>query len=202
MDSQSVDQSQNLAQDLARNLARNLERIRAARNFSQSELARRAGLPRSTVSHVESGQGNPSLQNLARIAGVLGVGLDELVSEPRGEQLLIRAADVPVKQRSGGRIRIGKLLPERITGLEIDRMQLAPRSSMRGTPHLPGTKEYLHGLTGEVQVLVAGSLFPVTAGDVLAFAGDQPHSYRNGGDEPAEAISVVVPLPARLRSKP
>ena len=178
-------------------LARNVADARSRRNMSQSQLAERAGIPRSTITHIESGQGNPALRNLARVAAALGVGLDELVSEPRSDFLLIKAADIPITQRSSGRVRIGKLLPDRVKGLEIDRMALAPRSAMRGTPHVQGTKEYLHCISGSVQVLVASQRYTVEAGDVLAFAGDQHHSYRNAGDQEALAISVVVPLPIR-----
>jgi transcriptional regulator with XRE-family HTH domain len=184
--------------DTATHLARNVAAVRRLRNFSQAQLAAAAGLPRSTVTHIESGQGNPSLSNLVRVAGALGVGLDELVSAPRADLLLVRADDVPRQERASGRVSIRKLLPARIHGLEIDRILVQPRSSMRGKPHLSGTKEYLHCLGGQLQVLVAGTMVAVRQGDVLAFAGDQPHSYRNPDQVPAEALSVVVPLPARL----
>jgi len=61
---------------------------------------------------------------------------------------------------------------------------------------LPGTKEYLTVLEGEVSVYVAGNLYAVQAGDVLAFPGNQPHSYLNTQFAPAVAISVVIPVPA------
>jgi quercetin dioxygenase-like cupin family protein len=67
---------------------------------------------------------------------------------------------------------------------------------MGGQPHLPGTKEYLTVLEGEVSVYVAGNLYAVQAGDVLAFPGNQPHSYLNTQFAPAVAISVVIPVPA------
>ena len=123
------------------------------------------------------------------------VGLEELLSRPRTACKLIPADEVPVLSRGRGRVRIHKLLPERIKGLEIDKMAFEPASSMGGTPHVPGTKEYLHCLEGELNVLVAGQVFPVAEGGVLAFPGDQPHSYRNRGRVPALAVSIVVPVP-------
>ncbi|GJM10020.1 MAG: transcriptional regulator [Lysobacteraceae bacterium] len=183
---------------IAEFLARNVTDARANRNLSQSQLAEQSGVPRSTITHIESGQGNPSVANLARIAAALGVGLDELVSEPRHEHLLIKAADVPTVVKSAGRVSVGKLLPDQIKGLEIDRMTWAPRAAMRGTPHVQGTKEYLHCLAGIVQVQVGSHRYTLEPGDVLAFAGDQRHSYLNAGDVEATAISVVVPLPIRL----
>ena len=112
------------------NLADNLVAIRGRRNWSQSQLAQRADIPRSTVANMESGSGNPSLSNLARVCAALGVGLEELVARPRSDSKLIRQADVPVRNLSHGRVRISKLLPERVRGLEIDRMDFDAGASV------------------------------------------------------------------------
>lgn len=178
---------------VAHHLAANMLAARTARGFSQARLAQLSGIPRSTISNMESGTGNPSLATLSRIASALQIGLDELISPPRRDVTCIRADDIPVEQRSGGQLQISKLLPDRIRGVEIDRMEFAPRTSMRGQPHLVGTKEYLHVLEGSLQVLIAGHYYEVNAGDVLAFAGDQAHSYRNGSSGNVRAISVVIP---------
>jgi len=176
-------------------LAANVRSLRRRRNMSQEQLALRAGMPRSTVTNIESGGANPSLGNLALLSTALGVGIEEILSRPRSECQLLRAAEVPVRRRSQGAVRVRKLLPERARGLELDRVEIAAGSSMGGTPHIAGTKEYLYCLAGEVTVLVAGEAFVVAAGDVLAFPGDQAHSYRNRGRKTADAFSVVVPIP-------
>jgi transcriptional regulator with XRE-family HTH domain len=178
------------------NLADNLVAIRGRRNWSQSQLAQRANIPRSTVANMESGGGNPSLSNLARVSAALGVGIEELVARPRSESTLIRKTDVPIRRLSRGRVRISKLLPERVQGLEIDRMDFDPGASMGGTPHVLGTKEYFYCLEGKMQVLVTGRAFELDSGDVLAFPGDQRHSYRCPGRSGGCAISIVVPVPA------
>ncbi len=72
-------------------------------------------------------------------------------------------------------------------------MELAPGSTMRGTPHLPGTREYFTCLLGQVAIFVAGERFDLAAGDVLAFPGSVPHSYRNSDtNRPAQGVSVVI----------
>ena len=178
------------------NLAANLVAIRARRNWSQSQLANRSDIPRSTIANMESGDGNPSLSNLARVSAALGIGIEELIAPPRSEVTLIRKVDVPVKQASRGRVRISKLLPERVQGLEIDHMDFDAGASMGGTPHVLGTKEYFHCLEGRMQVLVTGRAFELNSGDVLAFSGDQRHSYRCPCSDGGKAISIVVPVPA------
>lgn len=177
------------------NLARNLSDLRERKGLSQRQLAEAAGIPRSTLTHIESGAANPSLSNLVRLATALGLGVEELLARPRSPVKLIPAEEVPVRERAGGQVRVAKLLPERVRGMEIDRMELVPGATLRGTPHVSGTKEYLHVLSGVFTIVVAGELFQVESGDVLAFPGDRPHSYANRGTAPATAVSVVVPLP-------
>ncbi len=59
------------------------ERLRVAREelrkLSQTELAAKAGLPPSSVSHFESGARKPSFDTLKRLAGALDVTTDYLL---------------------------------------------------------------------------------------------------------------------------
>ena len=76
--------------------------------------------------------------------------------------------------------------------MEIDRFELPPKSNMVGVPHTPGTREYLTCETGRVELVAAGEKWELGPGDVIAFRGDQRHSYANPGDKKAVAYSVVV----------
>ena len=176
-------------------LAHNIEQLRVGKGMSQQQLAKQAGIPRSTLTHLESGVGNPSLHNLVKISLALSVSIEELLSKPRTECVLISARDVPITRRSQGHALLYKLLPDRIKGIEIDRMELAPEAAMGGHPHLEGTKEYLTVIQGEILVHVAGEKFQVKEGDVFAFPGNQPHSYRNLKRTTSIALSVVLPIP-------
>jgi transcriptional regulator with XRE-family HTH domain len=176
-------------------LAENIVTLRKRSELSQGKLADKAGIPRSTVTNMESGAGNPSLTNLCKLAAALGVNIEELLSRPRNETSLLRAHQVPVQRRSGGKVEVYKLMPDKVRGIEIDRMVFSAGASMGGKPHLQGTKEYLVTLVGSVSVSVSGENWHVDAGDVLAFPGDQKHGYRNSGRGQADALSIVLPLP-------
>src|SRR6056297_3209470 len=151
----------------SRYLALNVVALRGTRGASQQQLADMAGIPRSTITNIESGAANPSLDNLVRLSAALGVGIEELIAEPRDECVLIPADRVPVRERSRGKVRVHDLLPERIKGFHIERLELEPGASMRGTPHVTGTKEYLHTTIGTVIVVVAGRMHSVGTGALL-----------------------------------
>jgi len=65
--------------DPAGKLARNLTRCRRDARLSQEELAKRAGLNRTQVSHLENGKRVPRLDTLVKLAGGLGVEPEELL---------------------------------------------------------------------------------------------------------------------------
>lgn len=179
----------------AQHLARNMHMLRQQKNLSQQRLSELAEIPRSTLTHIESGAGNPSLGNLCRLATALGVGIEELLARPREQITLVKAAEVPTLERAAGRARLHKLMPDKIRGIDIDRLELDANASMGGRPHITGSKEYLMVMRGEVCVSVDGREFVVKTGDVLAFPGDQRHGYSNRRGRPASALSVVLPIP-------
>ncbi len=175
-------------------LSRNLYDLRIRKKISQAQLAQLANIPRTTLSNFESGGGNPSLENLIRISSALQIGLDELLSAPRHHIRHLTADAMIVEERSKGRIRIHKLVPERVQGLEVDRLEIDSSATMVGHPHLSGAKEYLTVLQGEITVNVGGDSYKIKKGECLVFTGDQPHSYRNSGSAVASAVSVVIPV--------
>ena len=76
--------------------------------------------------------------------------------------------------------------------MSTDRLELAPRGRMTGVPHTPGTREYLTRESGQIALVVGGERWTLDPGDVVAFRGDQRHSFLNPGDRPAIGHSVVV----------
>jgi transcriptional regulator with XRE-family HTH domain len=174
-------------------LAANVRAIREARGLSQQQIAKSAGVPRATWTHLESGTANPTLAVLIKVATALQVRLDELLAPPRQPGRHIKAAALPVRLR--GQVAVRKLLPETIAGLDLERMALPAGARMAGTPHTPGTREYLTCERGEVELSVAGASFRLAAGDVVVFRGDQRHGYHNPGRIEAVAYSVIAFAP-------
>jgi len=175
---------------LKERLARNVLQLREARGLTQKQMAKLSGLPRATWAHLESGEANPTLAVLNAVAASFQVSLEELIATPRAACEFHPVATLPVRVQ--GQARIRKLLPDPIPGMAIDRFELPPGGKMPGVPHAPGTREYLTCEAGEISLVAAGEKWLLSPGDVVAFRGDQRHSYANPGTRPAVGYSVVV----------
>lgn len=177
---------------IASHLARNLAALRHVRGQTQDALAKTAGVPRSTIANLESGEGNPSLAVLVKVAGALGVPIDELLASPRARVRKWSAADIAA-QHPGGGITLRPLVPEPSPNELLNIMDFAPGANLRGTPHLSGTREYFTCLEGSVVIYVSGDRHELSTGDVLAFPGNLPHAYQNASQTAAaRGISIVV----------
>lgn len=180
---------------LTSNLALCLIEIRQRRNLTQSEMAKLVDLPRSTIASLEAGQGNPSLAILAKLSTAFHLPIDQLLSPQKTNCTLIKFEDTPMQERSNGNVKILKLLPDKLSTMDIDKIEIQPGATMRGIPHTPGTKEYFHCLQGEFTVKISGVDYHLNKGDTLAFPGQASHSYFNSGKLVAMGMSVVVLMP-------
>jgi transcriptional regulator with XRE-family HTH domain len=182
--------------ELADNLARNLRFLRGQREMTQARLAQLAGIPRPTLALMESGDSNPTLAVLARLSTALAVSIDELLSAPHSEVQLFRRGSLPSRTRGAdGSAIVQRLLPDPLPGLDIERIEIRPGGRMTGTPHRPGTREYLTCERGGLKLYAAGEEIELGPGDVVAFQGDQPHTYSNPYRQPAVGYSVIALAP-------
>jgi transcriptional regulator with XRE-family HTH domain len=173
------------------NLAKNLIFLRQKKGISQALLAELSGTTRASIALLESGSANPTLEILLKVSQGLKISIDELIASPRAECKLIKAKDVPVDRRSRNGITLRKLLPDKIPSTEIDELHLEPDSTMTGSPHIDGTREYFTCISGQISVGVLGEVHHLEKGDILSFPGDKSHSYKNSGRTKAIGISVV-----------
>lgn len=180
--------------DVAERLAGHVRELRAARGFTQQQMAKLSGLPRATWANLESGAANPTLAVLRRVALALQVSIEELLGPPRRGARHWKKDELPARVR--GEVRIRKLLPDPIPGLQIERLELSARAKMNGVPHTAGTREYLTCESGKLVLVASGVTYALAPGDVVAFRGDQRHAYENHGDSTAVGYSAVVLAPA------
>jgi transcriptional regulator with XRE-family HTH domain len=64
--------------DIKEKFGRRIRLLRKEKGFSQEELAERSGLNRPYISAIEQGKRNVSLEVMEKLAGALGIEIDQL----------------------------------------------------------------------------------------------------------------------------
>jgi transcriptional regulator with XRE-family HTH domain len=63
----------------SKKLGQNMKRIRLAKQMTQGDICRKLDVDRAYISNVESGNKNPTLSTITKLAKALGVSVDELL---------------------------------------------------------------------------------------------------------------------------
>ena len=132
------------AADVVALISMSLRRERARTGLSLTEVARRAGIAKSTLSQLENGAGNPSLETLWALAQALGSPLSRLVDPPRPGIQVIRAGEGPVLHAEHAAYNAA-MLASCPPGARRDiyRVIGRPGAPHLAHPHMPGTMEHL-----------------------------------------------------------
>jgi transcriptional regulator with XRE-family HTH domain len=155
----------------------NLRRLRTDQSLSLSDLSRSSGVAKATLSALEGGRGNPTLETLSALAAALEI--------PMGD--LITAADPPpvtiVRNDEGtnvpGTANDLRLIARFTPGgtVEVYEAQWPKRSTRNAGGHGPGTREHVFVTRGGLKVGPLGREVGLAGGDYATFAADEPHIY-------------------------
>src|SRR5690606_33953933 len=131
-------------EQLGARIARALRREREAAGLSASELSRRAGVSKATVSQLENGTGNPSVETLWALGDALGIPFSALVDEAAAAPTLIRAdeiAGVPSAAAAYSATLLSACPPG--ARRDVYLIQAEPGEPRRSLPHRAGTVEHV-----------------------------------------------------------
>ncbi|HXV92457.1 MAG TPA: XRE family transcriptional regulator [Pseudonocardia sp.] len=172
-------------------IAAALRRERERHGLSLAELARRAGLAKSTLSQLEAGSGNPSIETLWALAVVLDVPFTRLVEPVAAPVQVIRAGEGPVIRSEHAPIAATLLAacpPQARRDLHL--MTAEPGPAREAEPHIPGATEHVIVIAGRWRVGPVGEDVELGPGDYARFPGDRPHRYE--GLEPGSTAVLVM----------
>ncbi|WP_369192214.1 helix-turn-helix domain-containing protein [Streptomyces sp. R08] len=157
-------------------IARNVRRFRLERAISLGELARRSGLSKQTLSKIEQGVGNPTVETLSLLGAALDLPARRLLTE-WGTPVYVQRHDEG--EWAGADHWTERILDEtygsgfvRTLLLRLERTG-APRGTVE--PHAPGTLHHVYVITGKVRTGPVNEPVELAAGDFVRFPGDVPH---------------------------
>jgi transcriptional regulator with XRE-family HTH domain len=175
-------------------VARNIHRFRRERAMSLGELARRSGLSKQTLSKIEQGLGNPTVDTLAQLGGALDLPARRFLTE--------WGTPVYVQRHDEGSWNAHAEWAERILDetygsgyvrtlvLTLERVGRQPQVI---DPHPSGTLHHLYVITGKVRAGPVSEPIDLVAGDFARFPGDTPHLLACLSERASAHMVTTVP---------
>ena len=190
-----------MVQEVVGPIARNLRRLREQQNLSISAVADRAGLSKSTLSKLERGNGNPSIDTLWGLARVLGVPFATLFEEVEHPEVdVLRFANAPLVAGPGRGAIPGTGIDgvdlrhlESFVGrtkVEVYTVHLEAGARLSSTAHTPGIVEHVVVVEGRAEVGPDEAPATLETGDRIRFPADRSHHYEALGG-PARLIAIL-----------
>ena len=181
-------------------VARNVRRFRRERAMSLGELARRSGLSKQTLSKIEQGTGNPTVETLALLGTALDLPARRLLTE-WGTPVYVQRHDEG--QWADGAEWSERLLDEvygsgyvRTLLLRLEKTGVEPAVI---NPHAPGTLHHLYVITGKLRTGPLAEPVDLSAGDFVRFPGDVPHQHVCITDRVTVHMVTTLPQVRQIR---
>lgn len=159
-------------------IAEAITRERQRAGISLSALAGAAGLAKSTLSQLEAGKGNPSIETLWAIATALDIPFSFLFEGQQPELQLVRANahnNLSSENAPFEALLLAKCPPN--IRRDIFRVTLQAPTARDAEAHPRGTVEHALVCEGRVRLGPIDALQDMGPGDYYRYPGDGPHSY-------------------------
>ncbi|MFI7577302.1 helix-turn-helix domain-containing protein [Micromonospora sp. NPDC049497] len=163
-------------------VGRRVRALREDRGLSLSALARLAGVGKATLSGLENGTRNPTLETLYAITAQLGVPLAAVLSGP-SEEPTVRGAAVHAT--------LLEVFEDADATYELYRMLVTPGPGQLSPAHQPGVTEHVTVFAGVLRAGPVDAPLTATAGEHLRWTSDVPHRYAAVGDDDVHASLLI-----------
>jgi transcriptional regulator with XRE-family HTH domain len=159
-----------------------LRALRHDRDWTLEDLASRAGMSTSTLSRLESGKRQASLELLVPLTRQLGVRIDDLLTTTTPDPRVRR----PVIRRAG--LVIAPLTPE---GAPVGAYKITyPPAAEPPERRVHDGYEWLYVISGRLRLLLGEQDLVLTRGEAAEFDTRVPHSLSATGARPAQVLSI------------
>lgn len=160
-------------------VAKGLQRERQKASLSLAEVARRAGIAKSTVSQLESAQGNPSLETLWALCVALDIPFAQLMEPEVNRTQLIRFGEgIAVNSEIAHYKAILLATCPPAARRDLYLLIVEPGEDRLSQPHPLGSVEHIIVMQGKAVVGLLDEPVELNAGDYICYPADQPHIFR------------------------
>jgi transcriptional regulator with XRE-family HTH domain len=170
-----------------------LRRARRRAGMSIGQLAEATNLTKGFISQLERDLTTASVASLVSICNALQIGVGSLFEPARTD--LVRRADRPRINFGGEDVTEWLLTPSSQDRLQVIEGEIEPGGGGgKELYSLPADTEFVHVVSGQLEVVIEDETYRLGAGDSLTFSGRDPHTWSNpSGTEPAVVLWVLTP---------
>jgi transcriptional regulator with XRE-family HTH domain len=182
------------AAEVRARVAATVRDLRARSSRSLADLASAAGIGKSTLHAIESGDANPSIETLWALANALSVPFGELLDPPQPQVRVVRADTAPRVDSESSTLQ-AHLMTATARGarVEVYTLDVEPGAERDAAPHSSGTVEHVLVTAGQLRVGPTSDPAVLDPGDLASFPGDAPHVYE--ATRPGTRAVLLVEYP-------
>jgi len=160
--------------------------------LSLDQLSELTDVSKSMLRQIETGQSNPTIATIWKVANGLKVSFTTLLTPPQSEAKIKTFTSSPPLTAGGKHYRIHPMVPfDPQQSFEIYYLEFDPGPTFDGQPHGDNVYEYIFVLQGTLRVHVDGEDYNISANEFFKFRTRGPHQYTSVGDETARAIMQI-----------
>ena len=175
-------------------IGQRLKSIRLRLKLSQRQLARQSGVANATISQVEAGKLNPTVSMLKKVLDGVPISLSEFFGDEFEvrDRVFFRADELTEIADGGVSFRqVGSNLANRAIQFMQESYQPGSGTGKHAITH--EGEECGIILCGRLEVTVGEQSAVLGKGDAYYFKSNQPHQFRNPGNDPCELITACTP---------
>jgi transcriptional regulator with XRE-family HTH domain len=160
-----------------------LKFVREQNGLSQRELAKRAGVPHSSISMIEQGQSSPSINSLAKILSGLPMSLAQFFASDLvllAQHVFYEAELKKNEMNISPGVFTQKIpLPTNRSSLNFQRVNYSANADTGETPLVDAKAISGYVVNGSLELTVNAEVSQLNAGDAFSLSPQQPHRFRN-----------------------
>ncbi len=176
----------------AADVAANVRALRARQGLSLGQLAARAGMSKGTLSKLETGAANPTLDTLATLAAALSVPLSALFAASQRGIEIVRAGEGLDIGDDAVPARLVHVLSRDRLLVEVHDLTLPEGHAEVSATHGEGSWEHVIVHSGRISAGPIDQQAELEAGDYAVYPGDRPHRWEGLGPGPARVWAVLT----------
>lgn len=182
------------------NVGKRIKKMREAQDLTREQVAEMTGFETGYLEAVESGEEVPSIGDVLKLSRALGSQMGQMIHEGGGARTDIfsichsdEMVEIDRARKTGQGYKYQSLVsPDtRGQGMEPFLISFDPKASATVTATTHEGEEFIHVLTGTLEVEYDGEKHLLKKGDSLYIDSSRPHAVRGIGKTPPTALAVI-----------